>query len=305
MKYTNLGKTGLKVSVIGLGTEQYSGEWAKDFTQLEVNKIIKKSEEVGINFLDTAECYGDHLSESLIGNAIHENRENWIVATKFGHTYDGFMQGRTKKCLPDQIITQLEDSLKALKTDYIDIYQFHCPTNEEFDQDKVWEILEQKVQEGKIRHLGLSMINSSVVSDDLFQLEQAEKKNFKTVQLVYNRLNRKAEEKFFPICKEKNLGVITRIPLAHGHLSGKYQPDAIFSSKDRRFFEDKEQTIKQLKLVQEIKSTEIPKDVNMAQWALAWCLQNPNISTVIPGCKNVEQVEINAKAADLDIHMNN
>src|SRR5689334_12375678 len=95
MKYRVLGKTGLKTSVIGLGTDQFYGEWGKEFTQSEVDKIIKKANELGINFIDTGECYGDHLSESLIGNAIHKNRKDWIIATKFGHIYNGFQKERT------------------------------------------------------------------------------------------------------------------------------------------------------------------------------------------------------------------
>jgi len=134
----------------------------------------------------------------------------------------------------------------------------------------------------------------------MFQLNHAEMANVDMFQIVYNRINKKAEEKILPFCKQHNFGVLARIPLARGHLSGKYAPDVIFPPNDKRSLEDREQTINQLEFVQKLKQTEIPLNVNMAQWALSWCLQNPAISAVIPGMKNLEQVELNAKASDFD-----
>src|SRR5947208_9363653 len=119
MNYRKLGNTGLKVSVVGVGTWQYGGEWGKDFTQPEVDAIFDKSRELGVNLIDTAECYGDHTSEAFIGNAINRDRNKWIVATKFGHKYHGYMN-RTEPRSPRDVRRQLTDSLAALKTDYID-----------------------------------------------------------------------------------------------------------------------------------------------------------------------------------------
>src|SRR3989338_445567 len=119
MKYRTLGKTGLEVSVIGVGAWQFGGEWGKDFTQAEVDQILGRAKDLGINLIDTAECYGDHLSESLIGDAIQEEREKWIVATKFGHRFHGFMH-RTDHFDAKDVSRQLEGSLAALKTDYVD-----------------------------------------------------------------------------------------------------------------------------------------------------------------------------------------
>jgi myo-inositol catabolism protein IolS len=299
MKYRVLGKTGLETSVIGMGTDQFYGEWGQNFSQPVIDKIIDKAHELGINFIDTAECYGDHLSESFVGNAI-KKREDWIIATKFGHKYHGFQKQRTTHFNVKGIEEQLENSLKALKTDYIDFYQFHSPTNEEFFNEDVWAFLEKKISEGKIRHIGIALIASAVNEDDMFQLNQAESAKVDMFQIVYNRINKKAEEKVLPFCQKNNFGVLARIPLARGHLTGKYTPDATFPSNDRRSFENKEQTIKQLEFVQTLKENEVPPNVNMAQWALSWCLQNSIISAVIPGMKNLEQVELNAKAADLD-----
>ncbi|MFO7247145.1 MAG: aldo/keto reductase [Bacillota bacterium] len=294
MKYRRLGRTGLKVSVIGLGTWQFGGEWGKTFTQEEVNAILGRAKELGINFIDTAECYGDHLSEALIGQAIRGERDRWVVATKFGHKFHGF-RDRTEHWSAAEVRQQLEESLKALQTDYIDLYQFHSGTDEVFDNDELWTMLDKEKQAGKIRFLGISLNKKN----SMHQVEAATRVGADVIQIVYNRLDRRPEEDVFPSCQRQDLGVLARVPLASGYLSGKYRPDAVFGERDvRRYDEERE---KKLRLVEEIRRTEVPEGVDMAQWALAWCLQHPAVTCVIPGVKNVEQVEANAKAAELDL----
>jgi len=296
MKYRKLGKTGFKVSVIGVGTWQFGGEWGKSYTQEEVDGILAAAKDAGINLIDTAECYGDHLSESLIGKAIQHQRQDWILATKFGHKFHGHMD-RTPHWSPQDVLQQLEDSLKALRTDYIDLYQFHSGSDECFDQDDLWTMLEKQVQAGKIRHLGISIGSN----DNLHQTDAASRVNASVIQVVYNRLDRKPEERVFPSCERQNLGVLARVPLASGYLSGKYKPGAQFEANDVRNRHDQEQRDEKLRLVEQIRRTEVPAGVSMAEWALAWCLQHPAVTCVIPGCKDVEQVQSNARAAELDM----
>ena len=132
MKYRNLGKTGLRVSVVGLGTWQFGGEWGKNFDPKQVNAMLTMAAELGINLIDTAECYGDHLSEKLVGQAIKGQRDRWIIATKFGHKFKPNFE-RDNLFEAAQVQKQLEDSLRALQTDYIDLCQFHSGTDEMFD----------------------------------------------------------------------------------------------------------------------------------------------------------------------------
>lgn len=295
MKYRTLGKTGLNVSVIGVGTWQFGGEWGKNFTQKEVDSILEKAKELGINLIDTAECYGDHLSESLIGNYLQKtNREDWIIATKFGHHFVRNFE-RSRHFDAKDVLKQLDASLKALKTDYIDIYQAHSCTDEEFDNDDLWTMLDKQKQAGKIRHIGISLRKN----DFVYQTKRASEVGASVIQVVYNRLDRKPEEEIFPICREQNLGVLARVPLASGYLSGKYKPGATFAANDVRSREEAAKRDELLRQVEEIRKTEVPEGVPMATWALAWCLQHPAVTTVIPGCKNPEQVEMNAKAAHL------
>lgn len=294
MKYRRLGKTDLKVSVIGVGTWQFGGEWGMDFTQAEVDQILNKAKELGINLIDTAECYGDHLSEKLIGEYLKKDRrEDWIVATKFGHHFHERFT-RTNDYSAQSVLQQLDQSLKALQTDYIDLYQFHSGPDEAFDNDELWTMLDKQISAGKIRHLGLSIAKN----DNLHQTASASKINAQTIQIVYNRLDRKPEQDVFASCQEQDLGVLARVPLASGYLSGKYKPGTVFAGNDVRHRHDQEHVRHLLSQVEEIKQQEVPAGMDMAQWALAWCLKHPAVTTVIPGSKSPAQVEANAKAAD-------
>lgn len=295
MKYRRLGKTELNVSVVGIGTWQFGGEWGLNYEQKEADAILDRGQELGINLIDTAECYGDHLSESFIGDYIsRRKREDWIIATKFGHQFHDLFS-RTDQFAAGDVIKQLDASLKALRTDYIDLYQFHSGPDAVFDNDELWTVLDKQVQAGKIRHLGTSIGSN----DNLYQTDASTKVNSKVIQVVYNRLDRTPENRVFPSCERQDLGVLARVPLASGYLSGKYKPGATFESTDVRHRHDKEATLRKLEEVERIRQHEVPEGVDMAQWALAWCLKHPAVSAVIPGCKTPEQVELNAKAVDL------
>ncbi|OMF21962.1 aldo/keto reductase [Paenibacillus sp. FSL H8-0548] len=295
MKYRKLGSTDLNVSVIGIGTWQFGGEWGREYSQTEADMILDKGRELGINLIDTAECYGDHLSESLIGDYIsRRNREDWIIATKFGHHFHERFT-RTDVFGAEGVVAQLDASLKALQTDYIDLYQFHSGPDQAFDNDELWTVLDKQIAVGKIRFLGTSIGSN----DNLHQTEASSKVNSRVIQVVYNRLDRAPEERVFPSCEEQGLGVLARVPLASGYLSGKYRPGAVFGDNDVRHRHDKESTRLKLLEVEHIQREEVPQGVTMASWALAWCLKHPAVTAVIPGCKDAEQVEANAKAVEL------
>jgi aryl-alcohol dehydrogenase-like predicted oxidoreductase len=292
MHYRRLGKTNLRVSVIGVGTWQFGGEWGKDFTQDEVSAMLARAAELGINFIDTAECYGDHLSESLIGAAIAGRRDQWIIATKFGHKFHGHLN-RTEPRTAADVRVQLDESLRALRTDYIDLYQYHSVRNAEFDDVELRGMLQDAKRAGKIRHIGSSISPN----DNTHQTDGASAADVATIQVIYNRLDRKPEERVLPSCQRQDLGVLARVPLASGLLSGKYKPGATFPPGDVRHDRSKEQINQQLLEVETIAREEVPPGVPMAQWALAWCLRHPAVTCVIPGCKDIRQVESNAAAA--------
>jgi myo-inositol catabolism protein IolS len=296
MKYRPLGKTGLNVSVISLGTHQFSGEWAKEFSGFEVAEILARAGELGVNVIDTAECYGDHAVESLIGKAVGKTRGDWVLATKFGHAYSG--REKIDAWSVAQVRQQLEASLKALRTECIDLYQFHSGNNASFENDELWTMLKEQVRAGKIRFLGLSLSAEVLSKGDSRQLRAAEQAGISVIQVVYNRLQRKAEVEVLPFCEAQQLGVLARVPLAKGFLAGNYQPGAIFPKNDTRSIYSQEFNDEQLRLVAAIKHDEVPLGQNMAQWALAWCLRQKSVSSVIVGCKNLPQLELNAALAE-------
>jgi aryl-alcohol dehydrogenase-like predicted oxidoreductase len=295
VRYRNLGSTGLRVSVIGIGTWQFGGEWGHDFSQAEVDAILDEAADLGLNLIDTAECYGDHLSERLIGDYLsRRDRSKWIVATKFGHRFHSFMN-RTDDYSVEGTRQQLEDSLRALRVDTIDLYQFHSGPDEAFRRYELWSFLNEQKQCGNIRHVGISIRGKG--SD--VQARNARVVGAEVLQVVYNRLDRRPEQDYLPRAERDNLGILARVPLASGLLSGKYRSGATFGTSDFRSTLGAERIERDLAEAERIRTTEVPPGVPMAKWALAWCLKHPAVSAAIPGCKNLEQVRSNAAAADL------
>ena len=295
VEYRVLGSTGLRVSAIGIGTWQFGGEWGHDFSQDEVDAILDQAHELGVNLIDTAECYGDHLSERLIGDYLkRRDRSKWIVATKFGHRFHSFMN-RTDDCSVAGTREQLEGSLAALGVDTIDVYQFHSGTDEAFRNQELWSMLHDQQRQGRVRHLGVSIRGTG----SEMQARDARSLGAEMLQVVYNRLDRRPEQEYFPHAQRDQLGIFARVPLASGLLTGKYKPGATFEANDYRSTVPREKIESTLAEAERIRTAEVPDGVKMAQWALAWCLRNPIVTAVIPGCKNPEQVRANVDALGL------
>ncbi|MFW5829542.1 MAG: aldo/keto reductase [Planctomycetota bacterium] len=295
MRYARLGSTGRDVSVIGLGTWQFGGEWGRVYGPDDVHAIIDAARECGINLIDTAECYGYHLSEALIGDAIAGDRERWFVATKFGHRFLRPFEREQPLVTPEQVQRQLEESLDALQTDYVDLYQFHSLPDDDFDVPGMWQYLREERQRGRIRHLGISIASNT----NAYQVGRARELGAEVIQVVYNRLDRGPEDAVFPVCMRDDLGVLARVPLASGFLSGKYAVGTRFASDEVRGHWQQRDLDQTLEMVQRIREREVPDEVPMAQWALAWCLRHEAVHTVIPGCKDPAQLRQNAAAVDL------
>ena len=300
MNYRMLGNTDLKVSVVGLGTWQYAGDWGKEFTQEEVKDILGRAAELGFNLIDTAAGYGiNHLSESLIGESIKGNRDRWVISTKFGNYRTGKgTDSLVRDFSAKGVAIQLEDSLRALQTDHIDIYLMHCGKTEHIDNDEIWTMLDKAKRDGKVKHFGLSLLPSA--DENIIQTRLAIKYGCEVIEALYNHLDRSPEDGLFYVCKDNNLGVLARVPLAQGYLSGKYKQGAVFAQNDMRsrYYDDATNTERLLR-AEQILSHEVPAGVNPADWSIAWSVKHDAVTACIPGFKSIEQLESGARAAEL------
>lgn len=295
MIYRTLGRTGLKVSVVGVGTWQFGGEWGRSYIPTDAAAILAAAREEGINLIDTAECYGDHLAEGLIGETLPGARGDWVIATKWGHHFHKCFE-RDRCFKPAQLLEQLEASLRALRTDHVDLLQFHSGDDNEFATEGMWEAAAKAKAQGKARFLGNSIGSNSNVK----QTDASSSVGVDVIQVIYNRLQREPEAGVFPSCQRQGLGVLARVPLASGFLSGKYKPGHVWAAEDVREVWMKNGRDALLAEVQKIAASEVPAGVPMAAWALAWCLRHPAVTAVIPGCKDADQVRANAAATRLD-----
>lgn len=291
MIYRALGTTGIDVSVVGVGTWQFGGEWGVTFTERDVDAILGAAQDEGVTLIDTAECYGDHLSEALIGARTRHERDRWIIATKFGHHFHGHMD-RTRHWSPDEMRRQLEGSLRALHTDYVDLLQFHSPTDDEFLNEALWAELAAVKREGLVRAVGLSISDNT----NALQASRTADAGCEALQVVYNRLDRGPEGAVFDAAKGSGLGVLARVPLASGYLTGRYTAETTFPESDWRSGWDAERRRAMAEEVARIERDELPEGAPLAEWALVWPLRHPAVTAVIPGCKNVAQARGNARA---------
>jgi aryl-alcohol dehydrogenase-like predicted oxidoreductase len=202
---------------------------------------------------------------------------------------------RTEAFSAEAARAQLKASLEALGVEAIDVYQFHSGADVACLDPSLWEILTKEQQGGRIRHLGISILGKG----SEVQAQESRRLGAAVLQVFYNRLDRRPETMYFPYAQRDHLGVLARVPLASGLLTGKYREDPGFSASDWRSTLDPVKLRADLAEIQRLQEHEVPAGVPIAQWALAWCLRNPLVSAVIPGCKDAAQVRANAASAAL------
>jgi len=294
MRYRRLGKTGWQVSVIGVGCWGIGGQWGEVDDRTAIATLWRAFEN-GVNFFDTADAYGEPpgRSEELVGKAFQGIRQEVFIATKVGNwaRRHGHPLPYTS---PLHIIACCHASLYRLRTDYIDLYQCHIGNPTDAEVEVFLDAFERLREQGKIRAYGIS-------TNSLDALQRFNKHGTcATCQLDYSILNRVPEGDLLPYCRERDIGVIVRGPLAMGVLTGKFTPDTIFTDEVRRSWnegERRERILKRLEVVERLRFLE-RDGRTMAQAALQFVLAHPAVSCAIPGAKNPQQAESNAKAAD-------
>jgi aryl-alcohol dehydrogenase-like predicted oxidoreductase len=300
MHQRTLVRTGWKVSDVSFGAWAIGGAWgavSDDESLAALNKAI----DCGVNFIDTADVYGDGRSERLIARLRKSRKEEIIVTTKAGRrlprqTVEGYSR--------QNLTPWVEDSLRNLSTDALDLLQLHCPPIEVYYRPEVFGMLDDLVKSGKIRYYGVSV---EKVEEALKAIEFP---NVQTVQIIFNCFRRRPAELFFPQAQQKQVGILARVPLASGLLTGKLRRDSTFAADDHRNFNrhgeafDVGETFsgvdldRGLEAVEEIRAL-LPAGTSMAQFALRWILMFDAVTCAIPGGKRPDQVADNCRASDL------
>jgi aryl-alcohol dehydrogenase-like predicted oxidoreductase len=300
MKFRILGKTGFKISEISLGTWQVGGRWGTPFSDGNAESILHAAIDAGINFIDTADVYGDGMSERAVGRVVRNRDERVFVATKCGrrlnpHTNDAYT--------PAALRQFVEESLKNSGLETIDLIQLHCPPREVYGRPEIFGLFERLREEGKILHMGVSV---EKVEEAMRAMDYD---NVTTVQIIFNMFRHKPAELFFPKAEDRNVGIIVRVPLASGLLTGRYTRATRFDSGDHRYFNrdgamfDKGETFSGvdfetgLRAVEELKEL-FPGRENLATLALRWILMFPEVGCVIPGASGLNQLRSNLGALE-------
>ncbi|HTY11480.1 MAG TPA: aldo/keto reductase [Bacteroidota bacterium] len=300
MEYRKLGRTGWNVSAISFGAWAIGGTWG-NVDDKESLEALHKALDLGVNFIDTADVYGDGRSERLVAALRRERKEKLFVATKAGrrlspHTADGYNR--------KNLSLFVERSLKNLSTDALDLLQLHCPPTEVYYRPEVFEILDDLTKAGKIRFYGVSV---EKVEEAIKAIEYP---GVQTVQIIFNMFRHRPAELFFDLAKKKEVGILARVPLASGLLTGKFSRDSKFAADDHRHFNrhgedfDRGETFSgvdyetSLIAVEELKAV-CPAGMSLTQFALRWILMFDAVTCAIPGAKRKDQEEQNASSADL------
>ena len=302
MKHRRLGKTGFEISEVSLGTWQVGGRWGETFNEESAAAILNKAMDEGINFIDTADVYGDGLSEKMVGQVVRSRSERIYVATKCGRKLSPH---NNQSYTPEALRQFVEDSLANSGLETIDLIQLHCPPTEVYRRDEIFGLFDSLKEEGKIQNLGVSV---EKVEEAMMAIRYD---NVTTIQIIFNMFRHKPSEEFFLEAAKRDVGVIVRVPLASGMLTGLYTRDTKFGRTDHRHFNrhgamfDKGETFSGvdystgLDAVEEIRKL-FPGQENLAPLALKWVLMFPEVSCVIPGASSENQLISNLNAAALD-----
>lgn len=302
MKYRTLGRTGYEISEVSLGTWQLGNGWNGEFDEKLAWDTLEKAIDLGVNFFDTADVYSSGLSERSVGEAVRRHSGKIYFATKSGRRLNPHVAGGYDR---KNLTGFVDDSLRNMKLDALDLLQLHCPPTDVYYMPETFSVLADLKKAGKLKNYGVSVER---VEEALKAIEYP---GVATVQIIFNMFRQRPAELFFEQAKKKNIGVIVRVPLASGLLSGKLKKDTNFSESDHRSYNregaafDKGETFSGvpyelgLKAVDELRSVFADSEFSLAQFALRWILMFDGVSCVIPGASKEEQVIGNAAASEM------
>ncbi len=298
MEYRNLGKSGMKVSCVGLGTNNFGGRMDKPSSALVLDKAL----ELGINFIDTSNSYGRGLSEEYIGDSVSGKRHEYIIATK---AVSAIGEGANQRGASRfHLINELEKSLRRLKTDYVDLYQMHY-TDPTTPIEETLRALDDMVHQGKVRYIGCSNYASWQLCEAVWTSKMLHLETFVSVQPDYSMLNREIEKELLPFCEEYGVGVLPFYPLASGFLTGKYRPGKEPPEGTRLAGNERSRlrllTDKNFSVLKKLEQFASERGHPLVELAIAWLLFQPRVSSVIAGATKPEQLDANANATEWEL----
>ncbi len=300
MKYRPLGRTGWSVSEVSMGTWAIGSAWGSVDDE-QALAALHRALDNGINLFDTADVYGDGRSERLLARLRRERSEPFYIFTKAGRRLDPHVAAGYTRA---NLTAFVERSLRNLQSEAIDLLQLHCPPNEVYYMPEVFGVLDELVAQGKLRYYGVSV---EKVEEGLKAIEYP---GVQSVQIIFNLFRQRPAGLFFEQAQRHQVGILARLPLSSGMLSGKMRPDTAFAADDHRAFNrqgeafDRGETFSGidfetgLQAVEELRPL-VPPGMSMAQFAMRWILMFPAVTCVIPGGRNPAQVDENSRASDL------
>jgi aryl-alcohol dehydrogenase-like predicted oxidoreductase len=300
MQYRELGRTGWRVSTISFGAWAIGGTWG-DVDDAQSLAALHRAVDKGVNFIDTADVYGDGRSERLVARLRRERTETIYVATKAGrrlnpHVADGYNRAN--------LTAFVERSLRHLDTEAIDLLQLHCPPGEVLYRPEVFAVLDDLIKAGKLRHYGVSV---EKVEEALKAIEYP---GVQSIQIIFNIFRQRPAGLFFGEAQRRRVGILARLPLSSGLLAGKMTRATRFAPDDHRSFNRKGEAFDRgetfsgidfdtgLAAVESLRAL-VPAGMTLAQFAMRWILMHEAVTCAIPGAKRTEQVDENVAAADL------
>ena len=294
MKYRKLGPTELEVSEVGFGVWTVSTNWWGKIEEADGINLMLKAYDLGVNFFDTGDTYGEGYGEEILAKALKDQRHDIIIGTKFGYDFYSNIpreghQERPQKFTPEFIRYACEQSLRRLNTDYIDLYQLHNPRMDTIEKDEVFETLDELTKEGKIRHYGFA------IGPDIGWFEEGaaamKERKAAVMQIIYSILEQDPARDFFPIAQEENTGLVSRVPHASGMLDGTYNKDTVFDPSDHRSHRKQEWLDRSLKKVAQLDFLKENLDATIGQIAIKFVLSGTNVASVLPNITNMPQLQ--------------
>jgi aryl-alcohol dehydrogenase-like predicted oxidoreductase len=302
MRYRLLGRTDLRVSEIGFGAWTIGSDWWGHIDDATAIAMLNRAFDLGINYFDTADQYGQGRSERLIGEAFRGRRDRVIIGGKFGYDFYNHTPTQEQRELPQNfdpafIRFALDQTLERLGTDYLDLWLVHNARMNAIEDGAIWDTLDALCSEGKLRHYGVALGPAIGWQDE--GLRAMTDRRIDAMQIIYNMLEQDPGRAFFPVAEREGVGLLVRVPHSSGLLEGKYTLETTFDAKDHRSFRKREWLVEGLQKLDRLRFLTDAHSATIGQIALRYCLGQPTVSTVLPNLYDMEQLEEFAAAGDL------